>query len=280
MKVYLICLLLLPYFALSKNNQSIVVGNIYTQVLGHSGKISVTKYASDGTNKTFTITMDRITEVDSNGIATIHSFDNFAQLDFSFSEVQSELFQNLNSQFFTFTTNQMIQPTDSLVANVRVFQQDGLITPGNSGQVQVSSGNVKFSFDVLNWPFCEAQETCSGVTCCVVDEVYQVGSYLDFAITISGPNLSSPSAANAKKLTFGTSNILMTSDIKIDDSWTTMPEGYPKQDGKNKTTFVFRIPKFTSHAEYDPIIQFGSTNGSNYVSYSILILFLLIVSLF
>lgn len=239
-------------------------GDLLLNVKGQSGKIALTKSATDTeSKKSTTITMKSLYEKDKDGniIGTSgslkHSFNNFAQLDFEFSPLVNSTYQELSCRYYNFTATDIVNENTTLTAFIYIFQENGTITVGEDQEVDVKEGTVKFSVEVENWPFCLAKSECSDSTCCQKGSTYEVGSYLDFTIEMK-TNDEDPSDIQEDSDTLSLGNntqIILNSQVYADGEWIYMPEGYPLQEDSNKSYITLRFAKFNSSVLYDPVVD-------------------------
>lgn len=237
-------------------------GDILVNVKGQSGKIAVTKAANDKEAKsTATITMKSLYEKDKDGniIGTSgnkkHSFNNFAQLEFAFSPLVNDTYQELACRYFNFTATNIVNEDTTLTAYVYIFQENGTITVGEDQEVNVTEGSMKFSVQVNNWPFCLPKNECEGTTCCTKGNTYEVGSYLDFTIEMKN-NDASPNKRDKNSIPLGgKGQVILNSQVYADGSWISMPDGYPMQSDDDKSNLILRFAKFSKSALYDPVVD-------------------------
>lgn len=257
---------------------SATVKGVTLKVKGHSGKMTISRTNEDNTTSSVDIEFDSISEVDANGTAVgkssnpKHSFNTFANQNFTIEEPVADKFQNLTVRLVKMVTTKIVDDNTRLRVFVYVFEQAGTIEVGANQTQNVTEGSVKFSVDVENWPFCTANGTAS--TKCTQGKTEEVGKYLDFAIKVSGKE------ALTKKdngYSFGSGNLFLSNSVRVDDSteWTTLPENYPTLSDKG--VFTFRFDKFTKNVLYDPVVEIakaGSTSRFLIVSWTLCILVL------
>lgn len=277
---------------LSNENQSMNLGDINVKALGKSGKISISRgKTSDANFKEVTINFSSLKEVDTNGNYVIgggsnkHSFENFAQLDFTFSPITNLSKDGVKCNLFTFESSKIVTDLDKLKITVYIFLEDGEIDIGNSMKQKVKSGDIKFNVEVNKWPFCLPSNQCSGNTCCKTGSTYAVGQYLDLEIEMKNNDTkastnTATTSSRVDNITFlDNSKIYLNNNIYLDNTWGKMPENYPQQKSStSKDLFVFRFPKFTNTVLYDPVISLSSI--SKYVKTISMILFAFALFLF
>lgn len=255
--------------------KSMSYNDVTIKILGQSGKMEVTRAAAvtPTTDKeTITITMSSLKEKDADGNEvgkggdTKHSYQNFAQLDFTFSDFEDTNFSGVKCRKLKFGSPAgALFPSlgTTLNINVYLFFESGTVKTGNVSSFDVKKGTMKFSVDVNNWPFCLPKETCKDSTCCLKGQANEVGSFLDFEIEIKGDKTSKDKSGD-KVMLGDNSQIVLPNEINVDGTWSTMPTGYPQQIGTEKTTYTFRFQKFSKTLSYDPLIEMhvGLTNSS------------------
>ena len=68
---------------------------------------------------------------------------------------------------------------------------------------------------------------------------------------------------NANNITYdlgGDVPLVLSNRVQKDGAWVSMPDGFPKMETQGGSAiFIFRFPKFTDNAVYDPIIGMGET---------------------
>lgn len=242
-------------------DKSVTVGNITTKVKGQSGKIAVFKgmNESDGV----TITFDSIEEIDENGgIIKSHSYNNFAQLTFTFSDPENSTYPNSNASVtqFSFTSSVPLgsDGTATLKSYVYIFTADGNITV-DGNETEVKEGDMKFNAEISNWPFCAT---------CTAGNKDLTGVFLDFSVEIKGKKSANKTeSSGGYDLGDGASVITPKEVIYFEGNTNTtenMPSGYPALITKgSKQIFVFRFKKFTGKVLYDPVVQLGTGNGTD-----------------
>lgn len=160
------------------DDKTVTVGNFTTKVKGQSGKIAVYK----GTNESngITITFDAIHEIDTAGEKIQkHSYNNFAQLTFTFSDLVNSTYAGSNVSVTEFSFTAVIPldgSTATLTSYAYIFTSDGNITVDGNDE-QVKAGDMKFNAKIENWPFCN--------TCTQGNKQY-TGQNLDFYVEIKG----------------------------------------------------------------------------------------------
>jgi hypothetical protein len=140
------------------------VKGVAVKVHGKSGKISIfTNNSTNSSNTTtdeVTINFASLIERDVNGSEVgktgpiKHSFENFAQMDFSVSPVEKITFQNLSAYCVNLTAYNVVTTNNTFTGSVFIFNETGIINMGGNDTVQVNPGSVKFSVNIENWPFC------------------------------------------------------------------------------------------------------------------------------
>lgn len=160
------------------DEKSVTVGDITTKVKGQSGKILIYK----GTNESdgVTVTYDAIEEIDTDEEKIqSHSYNNFAQLTFTFSAPENDTYPNSNVSVTQFTFQASIDVDGgpaTLKSYVYIFTSSGNITV-DGNDIEVKEGDMKFNAEIENWPFCDT---------CRHGNKDLTGKYLDFSVEIKG----------------------------------------------------------------------------------------------
>lgn len=136
-------------------DKMITTNGITTKVKGQSGKISV--YASNMTEADgITITFDAMKEFGGSEALIDHSYQNFAQLDFIFSNVTEGTYPNssVDVSMFSFMADIPIDNVNAkLTTFIYMFKENGNITVDDE-DIDVKAGQMKFNIMVENWTFC------------------------------------------------------------------------------------------------------------------------------
>jgi len=271
--VLIILQLLTP--SISQESGSMTLDDISVKALGHSGKISITKTTTNSTNGTeinevvmdFSSLIERDingTEVGTSG-PNKHSYNNFAQMDFTISEMTTIKYQNLTALTFNLFATNLIEASTSFQGILYIFNDTGSIKAGEREFANVDVGTVKFSVEINNWPFCEVTDQCPGPHCCKKGQTVEVGKYLDFEMEIKGKDAAKKTNNNKKYSLGGGSNLILFDSVLIDGNWTTLDKGYPKYSTEgSKEIYTFRFPKFNDSLIYDPLVNYDGTTGATY----------------
>ena len=225
-------------------------------VLGQSGKMTL----SNGPNQV-TVAMDNLYELDAGGniIGNTgpnnekHSRQTFASVPFSINTTPRRTARfGVPADGIDFSTT--LVGGSVLEVTTFTFLHNGIIRPTANESWAVAGGTIKFSIDISGWPFCsgESGNPCAGST----------GAYLQFGMEIKG---SSDAAlpGGEKRFTLATNaaagnnvTLELSDEVFLDGAWVPMPAGYPKVETQgSKQLFIFRIPRFSSSALYDPVIN-------------------------
>ena len=148
---------------LADEEKTFKVGDIEVKVKGKSGKMMIYRSfnVSDKKNSSkvmvkrnrVTLLMDAIQEIDSDGNIVgksgkeKHSFNNFANQDFTFSPLTQTKLQNISAHTVTFTATNIGGTGGTLKVVIYLFSEDGEISVGNETD-EVSKGSFKFSIEV------------------------------------------------------------------------------------------------------------------------------------
>lgn len=236
------------------------------KVLGQSGKVTITN------GESITMEFDSIQEVDENGnvvgktggLANKHSINSFATQDFEFSQVKTELYNNVSTDLFSFDTP--INNIGRMSVKTFIIREENTISTVNESW-NVSAGDLKWNILLSDWTWCDP---CADGT----------GKYIDLDIVIKGEK-EATSDGN-KTFQVGNSQLDLSSEVIIDGSNFAMPDGYPKFMTKgSKQVFSFRFPKFVNNIEYDPLFRYGvSSNATDDTLRLIIALMVLLSFLF
>ena len=285
----------------------IKIGSCTTRVKGHSGKITL-ECEKKTTNSDYvdnsgevileTIIWDldfsTLRERDSQGVEVgksgtrKHTFNNFAQLDFTFTTVAETKYQGLSATTFSFNTQ---ANGADLKIDIFLFTQDGNLTIGNTltketETLAVTKGSLKFNVNITGWTFCSAPaDSCDPKTdnsCCKDGNTYQTGSVLELEIILTRRNASNSKVEietllldNVQYLDFN--RLLANTDLadsthKFNDGVLSTPCLYIKDDTwtkmstcptvSNEGLILFRFEKFNKNIIYDPILSLNTGDGS------------------
>lgn len=282
-KLSIIAIILISLLSMNICQDSNVEFNsVNLKVLGQSGKIVLSKnFTTD--NQTITeqvvIRFSSLTERDvmQNEVGQAgkvkHSFNNFAVLDFSVTNVTEQTYQNI-TVFQTSLKAVNIVQNASFTGSLLVFKEKGNITTGVNETEQVYPGALKFSVDIDNWVFCKKPENktepCIEPTCCSKGNEFEEGSYLDFALEIKGQKDANVTGINSYDL--GNSKFVLSSYVNVDNVPTKLSEGFPKYEKQVvNDVFTFRFPKFEKNVSYDPLVVMKGIEDASKTSNTFLI---------
>lgn len=220
--------------------------------MGQSGKMSI--YATDvgeSDPAKVMVEMDAIQEVDASGtelgttgpLGQKHGINTFATQAFTFSPPEEVMVGSANATKVTFSTQ--VNQVGHLKVETFMMTSSGTVGPEDW---PVTYGDVKWNIVLSNWTFCKATDsgTCKN----------KEGEFVDLVIAVKG-QAAAPSSVDDDSYDLGGGKKLdLTPIVEIDGTETTMPDGYPKIVTRGgKQMFVFRFPKFTSSAVYDPLVS-------------------------
>ncbi|KAL4228725.1 hypothetical protein ACF0H5_011768 [Mactra antiquata] len=252
----LVCMLLASVMAgCFAAQQSSTVGNITASVLGQSGKIRL--YKGDNVTDGIVITFSAIAELDDNdNKIQSHGYNNFAQLDFTFSDLENTTYMDSNVSVTKFSFSADIPvggSTATLTSEVFLFNAGGNITVAGE-EVEVTAGTMKFNVGIDSWTFCNP---------CTKGQTQITGAFLDFDIDIKGT--SPPNEISPGVFDFNGTTLITPKEVLYDNTTTKdMPSGYPKltvQGAKN--IFTFRFEKFSQSVFYDPTVDLGENESTD-----------------
>lgn len=265
----------------SSPDSTLSAAQITTKILGRSGKMTIGRGSNPDTDADkVQVTFDEVMEIDSSGTAVgtsgamKHSFNTFANLDFTFSALQDTSFAGIAAKRLDFTAD-ITSVSAKLTVQVYIFTNRGVISIDGENST-VTAGTVKFNIQIEGWQFCGN----SGVTCSKGAN-NEIGDGIEFVITIKGKGTQQRKTTGKRTdgeefELGGGSSVLLSRKISVDGgNYTDMATGYPKLETRgSKQMFVFRFPKFTSSVLYDPQIVLANpdTSGSNVVTSSLSIL--------
>lgn len=252
------------------------VGKIKVKALGKSGKILLSRKGKS--NDSITIEMDSMQEYDASGNVVgatgrkKHSFNSFANQEFTFSALKDTTYNNLTCKSFDFNAY-LKGPNATLKVTVYLFKESGEMDIGKNESDGVKEGSLKWSIEINNWDFCGTNG--SG---CKKGGKEEVGDHLDFQIVVKskgkpkeGSRPTGPPPPKGKKarkrprrFDMGDNAAMsLSEEVEVDGQWTQMASGFPKFMVKgSKNIFTFRFPKFSSRVFYDPTLEMGE--GSDF----------------
>jgi hypothetical protein len=145
----------------------------------------------------------------------------------------------------------------TLTVDTYIVRGAGVVkTPSETWEV--IPGDVKFNLAIRDWDWCGETSTCAK------GQANEVGAFIDVGIAIKGASEAKGSGSGGKSFAIGGGvSLELSNSVLIDGQWTTMPEGYPLVTTQGSATnIVFRFPKFTTSADYDPLIQKSAATPS------------------
>jgi hypothetical protein len=278
-KLSIVAIILISLFSMNFcQDIEVSINGVSVKALGQFGTLVLTKNITNGnttTEESVTVNFASLKERDENGNEVgkagkfLHSIENFAELQFAVSEFTEAIYQNLSVyKASLFASNVVVEET-SFTGTFYVFTQEGEITTGTNETVKVVPGAVKFSIDVVNWPFCSnTDSTCddqTDATCCLNENSIETGSFLDFELEIKGNRQAYDIENNIYDL--GNSKLVLSNYyIPDEDDYTLLPEGFPKYEVRESyDVFTFRFNKFEKSVSYDPEVEMvnGFESSSN-----------------
>jgi len=223
-----------------------------------------------------TIEVDSLEELDAEGNTVgasgqeRHSFNTFANQDFTFHEIVENHLLGTNASIHA-SANKLSFDANvdagGIAVDTFIVTTAGLVGPEGE-QWHSGIGDMKFNIRFPSWKWCGDAESNCGRN--------EVGQFLQVDIKMKG-NLSEvaliPGTLNTYDLGGG-ANLTLTDFVMIDGEETRMVTGYPTLTMKGSSQiFRFRFPRFTTSAEYDPLLRqgwhwgqvmqaFGNTDGS------------------
>jgi len=221
------------------------------KVLGQSGKFTIKPAKGNGA----TITMDYLHEKSSEGDivgktgSAKHSIQTFASQDFKFGTVERVEYQNSSTLKLDFETS--ISTIGKMSVTTFIFEQQGIVNTSAEAW-NVRPGDAKFNIKLYNWTWCAPCQQKNG-------------QYIDVGIEIKGKKVPEKKPGKNESFSLGDGvDLELSNEVLVDGTWTKMPSGYPKVEVKgSKTLFVFRFPKFTTDAIYDPLFGLSEATESS-----------------
>lgn len=234
-----------------KSNSTVI------KVLGNSGKFTVKPPKGSGAMVTF----DYLYELDSTGAEignsgnTKHSIQTFASQSFTFGNPTPTVYQNVSTTQLDFETK-ISSTVGTLKISTYIFGENGNVGTQTESWA-VKKGDVKFNIELSGWTWCAGNNCKQGNT-------PKTGAYIDVAIEIKGKNSAEKKKGGNSTYDLGDKvNLELSNQVLVDGAWQSMPSGYPKVTTKGgKTLFVFRFPKFSNKAVYDPILGLSESEDS------------------
>ena len=181
--------------------------------------------------------------------------------EFTISQIQGIVFTGVEARKVSFAS-QSEGNGGTVKMDVFQFMSDGEVV--NDDEVySVRAGDIKFNLELENWGFCDGED---GVECASESP----GMYVDIAVKIKGRD-----KPNGSGLMFdlgGNVPLTLSNKVTIDGSNVELPEGFPQfesgEEGDDGGVFMFRIPRFTQSAVYDPVIEYADATYEEYESTS------------
>jgi hypothetical protein len=244
----------------------ISMDDVSVKALGHSGKISLSRTfnTTNGTESNdVIINFSHLKELDMNGNevgksgSQKHSFNNFAQLDFTVSDVNQVKYQNLSASKFSLTASGIQTSETRLIGSIYVFNQTGMIKNGENETANVQPGTVKLSVDIENWKFCDMGENSTDYNLCQNGQTREEGKWIELGMSIKGKQHAMENGSK-NRFSLGGSELILFENVMVDGSFTKMLSGFPKYSNDNKTEeYIFVFPLFNKTLSYDPLIQYN-----------------------
>jgi len=241
----------------SSIGEELSAGGVSVKVLGNSGKVRMfSTEAGQNDPNAVVIEMDSLRELDADGNPVgasgqdRHSINTFASQDFTFHPVESNFMmgRNMSVSANKLSFESPVGAVGNISVDTFIMRSQGFVGPDGE-EWGVGIGDMKFNVRFPNWRWCgDEGSSCRGG---------EVGEFLELDIKIKG-------AAEEVNLVAGTlntynlggdANLTLTSKVMLDGVQGQMPAGFPtlRMQGRSQI-FTFRFPKFTSSAEYDPLL--------------------------
>lgn len=242
----------------SSSNSDLGAGGVTVRVLGRSGKFRVFSSAAGEDNaRAVTIEMDSLQELDANGEPVgasgqeRHSINTFANQDFTLSPVESNFMMGVGMSVAAnkLSFQSPIGEVGNISVDTFVISSPGLVGPVGE-EWDVGIGDMKFNIRFPNWKWCGDD----GANC----RIGEVGEFLELKIKMKGA-ASEANLINGTLNTYdlgGGANMSLTDKVMLDGVQSQMPAAFPSLHMQgNSQIFSFRFPKFTTSAEYDPVLS-------------------------
>jgi len=259
-------------------DQAISAAGVTVKVKGQSGKMTIT-IPSGNSSTSVECQMVALRQLDAvgntlgGGGSEKHSFNSFATQSFTFSEPMDDSYQNVSVAKITFDST--LVGSSRIKIHTFIFKEAGTLIVGND-VLNVSAGAVKFNVELGSWSWCGDDVTCKGaeglgdsveldLSISAVDAAEGNGRRLLF---VNGSEVNETDDNETMTITstdiesqehdLGGIDLTMLSTYSSDggETWSAMPEGYPKVSG---STFTLKFPRWSGSVIYDPILQ-GSTS--------------------
>ena len=197
LEIYVVILALASCPLLSLGDEEVTSEGVSVKIQGQSGGMTIGRTANpDLDNNAVKIKFDAIQEKSENGtiVGTSgnqkHSFNNFAKLPFTISNLEDTKYENLTAKRINFTAN-IASVSSNLNVQTYIFSESGNITVDGES-TQVDKGTVKFNIVLDGWTFCE-------VGTCRKGQTDEIGKYVDLTIYIKGKGTPSRKTGNNKR---------------------------------------------------------------------------------
>eukprot|EP00112_Aurelia_sp_Birch-Aquarium-sp1_P003353 Seg1374.9 transcript_id=Seg1374.9/GoldUCD/mRNA.D3Y31 product="Skeletal aspartic acid-rich protein 2" protein_id=Seg1374.9/GoldUCD/D3Y31 len=252
-------------------DKELAQGDTKVKIMGQSGKMTMSR----GKNSLM-VTFDYIKELDKDDIAvgttgsSKHSINSFASQSFTFttSGLKTE-YQNISVKHIKFEAS-ISGPGAKLVVDVFIFNGTGNVKTSGNETLEVGPGTIKFNIGIESWNF------CGGSTSCRKGSTTEIGTQVELGIEIKGrKNASKKSKKRGKgkrlqTLDLGDADCTLSGEVNIDGLWKDMVSPFPKVEVKGaKQLFIFRFPKFSTKAIYDPTVHMSTTSPNSASKYNV-----------
>ncbi|XP_032229766.2 skeletal aspartic acid-rich protein 1 [Nematostella vectensis] len=252
--------------SLAADNKTEESNDMFVNVQGKSGKMMIHKKGqtpSDG----LMVSYEDLKEVDQGGSdvgmsgGTKHSFNNFATLNFTFTDAVDKQLKGIDAKYFTFMAN--IPDVGAIyTSEVYIFKKNGSFEWGDE-EVEVEPGTVKFNIKIENWKFCGQQVVCQK------GGKNETGFFLDSTVCFKGKtegmkkNMGQDKGPKGKKkaarFAFGDAFVDMPIGIMKDTMMSNITEPQMTTTA-GKTCFILRFPKFMDKVIFDPLVSINYTS--------------------
>ena len=190
-----------------------------------------------------------------------HSFQSFANQDFTFSALGNTTFSGLNALTATFQADLLGASSDLVTLKVfmYMFTETGTVIDGNN-TFNVGAGAFKFNYEFTVWPFCDSATSDGSFTDCGGDH----GAFLDLDFNLKPSGLGNHTVSYIDlggnitvAVDFDAGQMLLPSEYMVGGLAQYMPPGYPSvTDSGDKLAVTLRWNRFDDTLYYDPLMSF------------------------
>lgn len=222
--------------------------------LGSSGKFRISDEGGASDKDSVVVEADYVSEILSDGSkSSMHQTPTMANQDFTISDpVDTTIGDGIPASLVTFSTTLVEKGGSAAYGTMEfdtyIIEESGTITSEDGSEsFDVEEDDIKFNIRLSDWTWDTDSE------------------YVDVSLIIKGKSDEAEEDEEEENKTFdlgGNIPLILSGRVVVDGTETDMPEGYPtyRKTG-NKYTFIFRFPKFTDTAVYDPVVAYSQKGG-------------------